>query len=76
VVNNRAEIAHRYDLSRARVTQIMNLLKLPDAIKKQILELPEPERHKFCERKLRKFIKAYQSKGNPGPKKSDKTSAP
>jgi hypothetical protein len=35
VVNNRAEIAERYGISRARVTQLMNLLKLPP----QVLQL-------------------------------------
>ena len=39
VVNNRAEIARQYGLSRARVTQVLNLLRLPpqalDALKGQ-----------------------------------------
>ena len=32
VVNNRAELAERYGVSRARVTQVLNLLRLPAAV--------------------------------------------
>jgi len=59
VVNNKAEIARKYDLSRARVTQIMNLLNLPSDIKEQILQLPQHQWCHFSERRLLKIIKAY-----------------
>ena len=42
---NLAEIARRYGLSRARVTQIMNLLDLPDEIQEYVMALP-PREHK------------------------------
>jgi len=32
VVSNRAAIAERYGISRARVTQLLNLLRLPSAV--------------------------------------------
>ena len=32
LVNNRAAIAERYGISRARVTQLLNLLRLPRAV--------------------------------------------
>ncbi len=40
VVNNRAKIARRYGLSRARVTQVMKLLTLPDEIQDYVMALP------------------------------------
>ena len=48
------EIARKEDLTRARVTQIMDLLKLPAEMLVFLLELEDPrEIRKFSERKLR-----------------------
>lgn len=43
MVNSYAEIAGRYGLSRARVTQIMKLLDLPQGVQQYVLALP-PQR--------------------------------
>lgn len=61
VVNNRAELARRLGVSRARVTQIMSLLKLPAEIQEQILRLPEKEQRYFTERKLREIVRLDSS---------------
>ena len=41
LVNNRSELAKRYGLSRARVTQIMNLLDLAPEIQEHLLKLQD-----------------------------------
>ncbi len=56
VVNNRAEIARRYGLSRARVTQVMSLLHLPDEIQGYIMALPPREQRRYSGRRLREII--------------------
>jgi len=63
MVNNQADLAKRYGISRARVTQYLNLLKLTDEIigflkanKDQ-----EPVLRYFTERKLRELTRL---KGN------------
>lgn len=55
VVNNRAEIARQYDISRARVTQVLSLLKLHPAIMKKERDLARespahmvPSRSRSC----------------------------
>lgn len=54
MVNNRAELARRYDLSRARVTQILMLLQLAPEIQEHILNMPKSTgRFPFSERRLR-----------------------
>jgi hypothetical protein len=54
IVNSMSEIARMEGLTRARVTQIMNLLKLPGEMQKFLLKLDDPrEIRKFSERKLR-----------------------
>ncbi len=54
VVDNRAESARRYDLSRARVTQILTLLQLAPEIQEHILNMPKSTgRSPFSERRLR-----------------------
>jgi len=55
-VNNRAEIARRSGLSRARVTQVMNLLNLPDEIQEHVVALPPQEQRFYSGRRLRKFL--------------------
>ena len=53
LVNNRAAIAERYGISRARVTQVLNLLRLP----REILNLlAGPGDAKLSERKLRTIV--------------------
>jgi len=52
VVDNRAEIARQYGLSRARVTQVMNLLKLPENAQEYLMALPCSERRRFSGRRL------------------------
>ncbi len=55
-VKNRPEIARRYGISRARVTQIMNLLRLPSEILDYIAGLPEQEELRYSERRLRHVV--------------------
>jgi hypothetical protein len=49
-------------MSRARVTQIMNLLNLESQIKEEILNMSQPEQRYFTERKLRKIAGLSSSK--------------
>ena len=56
VVNNRAEIARRYGLSRARVTQVMSLLHLPDGIQQYVMALPPGEQCLYSGRRLRSIL--------------------
>ncbi len=56
VVNNRAEIARVYSLSRARVTQVMNLLDLPDQVQEHIARLPGEEQRRYSGRRLRNIL--------------------
>lgn len=52
VVNNRVEIARRYKLSRARVTQVMSLLRLPEEIQEYVIALPPREQCLYSGRRL------------------------
>ena len=52
VVNNRAELARRCGLSRARVTQVMSLLHLPDEIQEYVMALPPGEQRLYSGRRL------------------------
>lgn len=52
---NRAEIARRYRLSRARVTQVMALFNLPDAVIEELSALMYDEKAQFRERHLRQL---------------------
>ena len=62
VVNSRAELARRRGVSRARITQILSLLKLPAEIQEQILRLPDKEQRYFTERKRRETVRLDSSK--------------
>jgi hypothetical protein len=54
---NKAGIAVREGISRARVTQVMNLLQLPAEIQAALLRPPSPlEIHSFSERSLRVLV--------------------
>lgn len=56
---NRAKIAAREGISRARVTQIMDLLRLPAEIQNDLLCPPAPlSIHSFPERRLRLIVLA------------------
>jgi hypothetical protein len=56
VVVSMSEIARNEGLTRARVTQIMNLLKLPANMQVFLLELNDAKQiRKFSERKLRGY---------------------
>ncbi len=52
---NKADLARRHGMSRARVTQIMNLLKLEPEIREEILNMSNGDQRYFTERKLRKI---------------------
>ncbi len=52
-----SRIAAREGISRARVTQVMNLLHLPNEIQADLLSPPSPlEIHAFSERSLRGLV--------------------
>jgi hypothetical protein len=54
---NKARIAAWEGISRARVTQVMNLLQLPAEIQAGLLTPPAPlEIHSFSERSLRVLV--------------------
>ena len=60
---NKAKIAAREGISRARVTQIMDLLELPAEIQNDLLCPPAPLGiHSFPERRLRAILRS----GNEG----------
>jgi hypothetical protein len=55
--DTRAKIAAREGLSRARVTQVMNLLEWPEDMQKLVLNPPAPlEVQVFTERSLRVVV--------------------
>ena len=54
VVSSPADVARRYGISRARVTQVMSLLRLSRPVQEQLLSLPEEEQARYPERRLRK----------------------
>lgn len=54
-VGSLSEIARKEGLTRARVTQVMNLLRLPAEFKEFLAGLSDPkEIRKYSERRLRK----------------------
>jgi hypothetical protein len=56
-VTNQAEIARREGITRARVTQVMSLLRLAPEIQEHILSLPEMRRRPaITERALRPIV--------------------
>lgn len=54
-VRNRAELARRFGMSRARVTQIMGILDLPAPIVDYLASLFHEEKCVFTERQLRRI---------------------
>jgi ParB-like chromosome segregation protein Spo0J len=58
-----SRIAAREGVSRARVTQVMNLLQLPGEIQTDLLSPPAPlEIHAFSERSLRALVSCLDEK--------------
>jgi hypothetical protein len=59
IVPSLNEIAKREGLTRARVTQVMNLLKLPDEVKTFLASLHESQQiREYSERKLQRRFSA------------------
>jgi len=56
MLHNRAEIARRYGSSRARVTQVMSLLHLPDEIQEYVIALPPWEQRLYLGRRLGEIV--------------------
>ena len=54
-VRNQANIAHLFNLSRARVTQIMAILRLPSPVVDYLASLSYEEQARYNERELRKI---------------------
>jgi hypothetical protein len=64
---NQAKIAGREGISRARVTQIMDLLELPAEIQNGVLRPPAPlEPHLFPERRLRLLVRCENEEAQMG----------
>jgi hypothetical protein len=62
-VNNQAELANKVGLTRARITQLLNLLKLPDAIIQELGSSCEEEQIAFyTERRLRPITQLRNTK--------------
>jgi hypothetical protein len=55
VVRNQAEVARLRGVSRARVTQLVNITRLPQAILDCLLGLPAEEQVLYTERRLRRI---------------------
>ena len=61
-VHNQAEIARREGITRARVTQVMSLLRLPPEIQQHILTMPDAvHRPAITERALRPIAQIPQT---------------
>jgi len=62
-VNNRSDLAKRVELTRARVTQILNLLNLPAMILDELVTIHEPAQIAFySERRLRPIARLQSAK--------------
>jgi hypothetical protein len=53
VVNSKAQLAKKEGITRARITQILNLLKLAPEIQSYLLSLTDAQAEYFTEKKLR-----------------------
>lgn len=56
VVDTRADTARRYGVSRARVTQVLNVLQLPEPVLRFLAELPPDSGSFYTERRLRPIL--------------------
>lgn len=62
-VNNQSHLARKVGLTRARVTQILNLLKLPDSVIRNLCSISEPKKIAlFSERRLRSITRLPRAK--------------
>jgi hypothetical protein len=62
-VNNQSELARKVGLTRARVTQILNLLKLPARILEELQAIHEPAQIAFySERRLRSIARLQSAR--------------
>ena len=62
-VSNQADIARRQGITRARVTQVLGLLRLAPEIQEHILSLPDTDRHPaVAERALRSISRLRDPK--------------
>lgn len=55
-VRNQADLARRFDLSRARITQILAILRLPHPVIDYLASLFPDERSRYNERELRRIL--------------------
>lgn len=55
-VRNQADLARRFDLSRARVTQILAILRLPHPVVDYLASLLHEDKAKYNERELRRIL--------------------
>lgn len=55
-VRNQADLARRFDLSRARVTQVLGILRLPHPVVDYLASLFHEDRAKYNERELRRIL--------------------
>jgi hypothetical protein len=55
-VRNQADLARKFDLSRARVTQIMGILRLPAPVVDYLYSLSHDEKCRYNERELRRIL--------------------
>jgi hypothetical protein len=69
VVNNQAEIADRYGISRARVTQVLNLLKLPQSVLGLLLQSGREDGSHCTERQLRPVLRLPEAAQIAAPKR-------
>ena len=56
MLNNRAEIARHCGLSRARFTQVMKLLTLPEEIQDHVVGLPTEAQRSYSGRRLQAVV--------------------
>lgn len=61
-VRNKTEIARREGITRARVTQVMGLLRLAPEIQDKILSFPDTLRPLLTERTLRPIVSITDSR--------------
>ena len=55
-IRNQADLARRFDLSRARVTQILAILRLPHPVVNYLASLFHEDRARYNERELRRVL--------------------
>jgi len=62
-VNNQSDLARKVGLTRARITQVLNLLKLPDSVIRNLCSVSEPKSIAFfSERRLRSITRLPRTK--------------